>query len=151
MVAGRNESKPLVFQLIPLHPAAGDPNSEYVEGDAARRCCWPWMACSAASSPSLIASGRRRRTRSATCARQASRSSWQRATAAEAVARQLGIDEVRAEASPGEKAALVAQIRARGLSVAMAGDGVNDAPALAAADVGIAMGTSADVVSKALA
>ena len=64
---------------------------------------------------------------------------------AEAVARNLEIDQVRSEASPGDKAALVAEVRARGSSVAMAGDGVNDAPALAAADVGIAMGAGADV------
>ncbi len=64
---------------------------------------------------------------------------------AEAVAHELEIDEVRAEISPEDKAALVAKIRDGGLSVAMAGDGVNDAPALAAADVGIAMGTGSDV------
>lgn len=64
---------------------------------------------------------------------------------AEVVAAELGIDEVRAEISPEDKAALVTEVRSRGLSVAMAGDGVNDAPALAAADVGIAMGSGSDV------
>ncbi len=72
-------------------------------------------------------------------------------TTAQAVGRRLGIDEIVAEILPDQKAAAVQELQAQNRFVAMAGDGVNDAPALAQAEVGIAMGTGADVAIESAA
>src|SRR5690606_15966643 len=70
---------------------------------------------------------------------------------AQAVARQLGIDEVHAELLPDGKTAALAALRQRGARVAFVGDGINDAPALAAADVGIALGSGTDIAMESAA
>jgi P-type Cu+ transporter len=72
-------------------------------------------------------------------------------SAADVVAHTLGIDEVHAQVLPGGKADVIAQLQAQGRIVAMAGDGINDAPALARADVGIAMGSGTDVAMESAA
>lgn len=68
---------------------------------------------------------------------------------AQAVASELGIDEVRAELLPGDKASIIQELRAQGYVVAMVGDGLNDAPSLVAADVGLSMSTGTDVAMEA--
>ena len=104
------------------------------------------MASQTQSSP-------RRPKRSKCCTPRGCGLSCSRATAAiaDAVARKLEIDEIIAEVLPEQNGKVVSRLQREGRRVAMAGDGINDAPALAAADVGIAMGTGTDVAMESAA
>ena len=72
-------------------------------------------------------------------------------TTAEAVGRKLGLDDIAAEILPDQKVAVVRDLKQKGRIVAMAGDGINDAPALAQAQIGIAMGTGTDIAMQSAA